>query len=93
MNKPTILVTVSGPVGCGKSAVAGEIEIMCKALGLHVEWPGGSDEKRLTHADWTEALELYQPIVRIEEKNDVVAAPTTPNNTTAFPGTSKKNTP
>ena len=64
-----VLVTVSGFTGCGKSAIAGEIEIMCRALGLQVEWPDGDPEKNLTHADWTEALELYKPRVRIVECN------------------------
>lgn len=64
-----VLVTVSGFTGCGKSAVAGEIEILCRALGLQVEWPDGESEKNMTHADWTEALELYKPRVRIVEQN------------------------
>ena len=64
-----VLVTVSGFTGSGKSAIAGEIEIMCRALGLQVEWPDGVTEKNMTHADWTTALELYNPRVRIVERN------------------------
>lgn len=64
-----VLVMVSGLTGSGKSAVAGEIEILCKALGLEVEWVDSEEEKRLTHSDWTEALELYKPRVRIVEVN------------------------
>lgn len=64
-----VLVTVSGFTGCGKSAIAGEIEILCRALGLQVQWPDGESEKNMTHADWTEALELYKPRVRIVEQN------------------------
>lgn len=64
-----VTVTVSGPVGSGKSAVCGEIEILCKALGLQVEWVNGQEEKNLTHADWTEALEMYKPEVTIVEKH------------------------
>ncbi len=64
-----VLVTVSGYTGSGKSAVAGEIEILCKALGLHVEWVDSEEEKRLTHADWTSDLELYKPRVRVVERN------------------------
>lgn len=56
-----VLVTVSGLTGSGKSAIAGEIEIMCKALGLDVLWTDGHSEKNLTGADWTQALELYKP--------------------------------
>lgn len=62
-----ITITVSGRVGSGKSAICGEIEILCKALGLKVEWTGGQQEKNLTHADWTEALEMYKPEVTIIE--------------------------
>lgn len=64
-----VLVTVSGFTGSGKSAIAGEIEIMCRALGLQVEWPNGVAEKNMTHADWTSALEMYNPRVRIMERN------------------------
>ena len=64
-----VLVVVSGFTGSGKSAVAGEIEIMCRALGLQVEWPDGAEEKGLTGADWQTALEMYKPRVRIVEKN------------------------
>lgn len=62
-----ITITVSGHVGSGKSAICGEIEILCRALGLQVEWDGGQEEKKLTHADWTEALEMYKPTVEIVE--------------------------
>ncbi len=64
-----VLVEVSGLTGSGKSAIAGEIEILCKTLGLEVEWINGDEEKRLTHADWIGALELYKPKVVIVEQN------------------------
>ena len=64
-----VLVTVSGFTGSGKSAIAGEIEILCRALGLQVQWPDGDSEKNMTHADWTAALEQYKPCVRIVEQN------------------------
>jgi hypothetical protein len=64
-----VLVTVSGLTGSGKSGVAGEIEILCKALGLQVEWKDSGEEKRMTYADWTHALELYKPRVTIIEQN------------------------
>lgn len=64
-----VTVTVSGPVGSGKSAICGEIEIALKAIGVPVRWRGGDSEKRLTHADWQEALDLYQPRVVICEQN------------------------
>ena len=69
-----VLVVVSGFTGSGKSAVAGEIEIMCRALGLPVEWPDGAEEKGLTGADWQTSLEMYKPRVRIVEKNVRAAA-------------------
>lgn len=64
-----VIVEVSGLTGSGKSAICGEIEILCRALGLQVEWVEGASEKWLTHADWTEALEMYRPRVRIVERN------------------------
>lgn len=69
VNPGEVLVEVHGLTGSGKSAVAGEIEILCKALGLDVRWENGDEEKFLTHADWTAALELYTPRVRIVEIN------------------------
>lgn len=64
-----VLVEVSGLTGSDKSAIAGEIEILCKTLGLEVEWINGDEEKRLTHADWIGALEMYKPKVVIVEQN------------------------
>ncbi|MCA8251811.1 hypothetical protein LGM89_00910 [Burkholderia sp. AU31624] len=95
MNKVTI--TVSGAVGSGKSALCGEIEILCKALGLQVDWIGGQEEKNLTHADWTEALEMYKPSVTIAESIEREAAPADEraafeqwwNDNTTWPVTSK----
>ena len=69
-----VLVTVSGFTGSGTSAIAGEIEILCRALGLQVEWPDGDSEKNMTHADWTAALEQYKPRVHIVEQNIPFAA-------------------
>lgn len=63
-------VEVSGLTGSGKSAVMGEIEIALKALGLKVEHcPDFQAEKNGTHADWQQALELYQPTVVLTERN------------------------
>ena len=64
-----VLVTVSGYTSSGKSAIAGEIEILCRALGLQVQWSDSDSEKNMTHADWTAALELHKPRVRIVERN------------------------
>lgn len=66
-----ITVTVSGPVGCGKSAIAGEIEIALKAIGVPVKYADERDaqsEKRMTGADWTGYIDMYRPTVVIVEK-------------------------
>lgn len=67
--KGEVLVTVSGFTGCGKSAIAGEIEIAMKAIGVSVIWSNGDAEKRMTGADWLTAIEMYKPSVRIVEVN------------------------
>ncbi|ATM92204.1 ead/Ea22-like family protein [Klebsiella aerogenes] len=64
-----VLVTVAGFTGCGKSAIAGEIEIAMKAIGVPVTWVNGDAEKRMTGADWLTAIEMYKPTVRIVEEN------------------------
>ena len=66
-----ILVIVSGPVGCGKSAIAGEIEIALRAIGVPVRFVDEAAmqaEKNGTHADWQSALDLYKPSVAILEQ-------------------------
>lgn len=67
--KGEVLVVVSGFTGCGKSAIAGEIEIAMKAIGVPVKWTNGDAEKRMTGADWPTAIEMYKPTVRIVEVN------------------------
>ena len=64
-----VMVTVTGRTGSGKSAIAGEIEIALKAIGVSVSWPDGVAEKNMTHADWQSALEMYNPSVVIRELN------------------------
>ncbi|EPT7061796.1 ead/Ea22-like family protein [Cronobacter turicensis] len=64
-----VLVTVSGFTGSGKSAIAGEIEIALRAIGVPVQWANGDAEKRMTGADWLTAIEMYRPRVRIIEVN------------------------
>jgi hypothetical protein len=66
-----ITVTVSGPVGCGKSAIAGEIEIALRAVGVPVRFADEKEmrsEKNMTGADWTGYLEMYKPSVVIIEQ-------------------------
>ncbi len=67
--KGEVLVVISGFTGCGKSAIAGEIEIAMKAIGVSVQWTNGDAEKRMTGADWLTAIEMYKPTVRIVEVN------------------------
>lgn len=66
-----ITVTVSGPVGCGKSAIAGEIEIALRAIGVpvrHADPKADLSEKNMTGADWQSYLEMYQPSVVLAEQ-------------------------
>lgn len=73
-----ITVTVSGPVGCGKSAIAGEIEIALKAIGIPVCFADEKEmrsEKNMTGADWTGYLEMYKPSVVIAERTQHSEAP------------------
>lgn len=65
-----IEIIARGPVGSGKSAVLGEIEIALRALGIPVRWGDPSaaqSEKNMTHADWTTFLEMYEPSVVLFE--------------------------
>lgn len=78
MSRYEITVTVTGAVGIGKSALCGEIEILCNALGLRVEW-ADKGEKSMTGANWTGALEMYQPSVRIVELSPKELATLSPN--------------
>lgn len=63
-----VTVTVSGPTGSGKSAIAMEIEILCRALGLQVSWDDDG-ERNMTGGDSAAALALYKPRVTIIEQN------------------------
>jgi hypothetical protein len=61
-------IVARGPVGAGKSALLGEIEIALRAIGVEVAWPDGQAEKNMTHAEWADALDLYKPTVRLREE-------------------------
>lgn len=70
MTSERVYVEVSGLTGTGKSAVMGEIEIALRALGLTVEHDAGfQSEKNMTHADWQTALDLYNPVAVLRERN------------------------
>lgn len=67
-----VTVTISGPTGCGKSAIYGELEIALLAMGIpvtHANPAEAMSEKRLTHSDWAGALEMYKPSVVLVEAN------------------------
>jgi uridine kinase len=66
-----VTVTISGPVGCGKSAIYGELEIALRAMGIpvaHADQRAADYEKWATHADWASELEIYNPTVVLVEK-------------------------
>ena len=68
----TVTVTISGPVGSGKSAIAGEIEVALRFLGVPVTWANPAaalSEANLTHSDWAAALAMYRPSVVLVEAN------------------------
>ena len=67
----TINITVSGPVGCGKSAVIGTIENALMAAGVGVQFRNEravQSEKNMTGSKWQKYLDMYQPLVAVEEK-------------------------
>jgi len=73
-----VVVMVSGPVGSGKSAILGEIEIALRALGVPVRYAdpiAAQAEKHLTHADWATELDRTQPSVCLVEYHGCGRAP------------------
>jgi len=60
-----ITITVSGPVGVGKSAICAKLEILLKHLGADVEWVDGKAEANLTLEEWT--AEYTVPIEIVEK--------------------------
>lgn len=84
-----VTITVSAGVGSGKSALLGEIEIMCKALGVPVRYSdekAAQAEKNGTHADWCAALEMYKPsVVLVEDMPWLRATPAQAEPSGALP--------
>jgi ABC-type dipeptide/oligopeptide/nickel transport system ATPase component len=70
MSKVTVIVT--GETGSGKSAIAGEIEIALKAIGVSVKWES-PDRENWRHGNeyW---IDLYKPEVTIIEQNIPIAS-------------------
>ena len=63
-------IIADGPIGSGKSALLGEIEIALKAIGIPVKWfhpEAARQEKNMTHADWVSELERTKPTVVLIE--------------------------
>lgn len=59
-----ITITVSGPVGAGKTTLCAKLEILLKHLGCDVEWVGGLQEASLGIEDWPN--EFTTPIKLVE---------------------------
>lgn len=70
MEKPknVVNVIVSGPVGCGKSAIVEEIAIALKALGIEVTFadPRAVQSERNMVGDHIDSLEMYRAGIRVE---------------------------
>lgn len=64
MSKITVIVT--GETGSGKSAIAGEIEIALKAIGVPVIM---MTRDTMVTADYQHWIDLYKPEVTIIEQN------------------------
>ena len=66
-----IKITVSGPVGSGKSKVLAEICATLKAIGVEFRFKddatrhGVEADMREGHVDW---IDLYKPVAWLEEK-------------------------
>lgn len=63
-----VRIVVSGPVGCGKSALVEEIAIALKALGLDVGFadPRAVQSERNMVGDHITSLDLYRDNIRVE---------------------------
>lgn len=64
----TVNIIVTGPVGCGKSAIVEEIHIALKALGLEVAFadPRAVQSERNMVGDHQDGLDLYRDGIRVE---------------------------
>lgn len=68
-----VKIIADGPIGSGKSALLGEIEIALKAIGVPVRWFNPEierQEKNMTHADWAAEIERTKPSVVLIESRD-----------------------
>jgi hypothetical protein len=62
-----ITVTVSGPVGAGKTTLCAKLEILLKHLGCDVTWKDGAQEENLGIEEWPDKfdtkIELVERVV------------------------------
>ena len=71
-------IIVRGPVGSGKSALLGEIEILMRAMRIpfrHENPEAWTHEVNLTGADWQTELERTKPVVVLKEEGDRKLSP------------------
>jgi hypothetical protein len=64
-------IVVRGPVGSGKSALLGEIEILMRAMRVPYRFDNPEawqQELNLTGADWQSELERTKPVVVLKEE-------------------------
>lgn len=70
MSKPTVVVTISGPVGSGKSRIAHEILVALRAAGVQISF-GDLDDARgaeaEAHAEATGGYQPDLPVVLLQE--------------------------
>lgn len=66
--KTRVQVVVSGPVGCGKSAIVEEIAIALKAIGIETVFadPRAVQSERNMVGDHANSLDIYQDRIRVE---------------------------
>lgn len=67
-DKTKVQVIVSGPVGCGKSAIVEEIAIALQAIGIEVGFadPRAVQSERNMVGDHIGSLEIYRDGIRVE---------------------------
>ncbi|HBS7136407.1 hypothetical protein PGN04_18905 [Klebsiella quasipneumoniae subsp. quasipneumoniae] len=71
IRKNNVTVTISGPVGSGKSAIYAEIVITLTALGISVKHadpkPWQAEVNAGVYATAHDMLDMYKPIVTMRE--------------------------
>lgn len=66
---PEVLVVVSGLTGSGKTAVASEIDIALRAIGVRTKWENGSAERGAVSSDLLDPGAISALTVTIREVN------------------------